>query len=40
MKRLEFLRQRRSRNIALGVILFVLVVLFYLLTIVKLGGGS
>jgi len=36
-----FERRRRSRNIALAVLLFALVVLFYLITIVRMGtrGG-
>lgn len=39
--RQEFERRRRSRNIALAVLLFALVILFYLITIVRLGtrGG-
>ena len=40
VKRYEFYKRRRSTNIALGVILLVLVVLFYLITFVKFGGGS
>jgi len=31
-------RQRRSRNIALAALLFALVLLFYLITLVRLGG--
>lgn len=31
-------RSRRGRNIALGVLLAVLVVLFYIITIIKIGG--
>ena len=31
-------KSRRNRNIALGVVLAVLVVLFYLITLVKIGG--
>ncbi|WP_416408263.1 hypothetical protein [Agrobacterium rosae] len=31
-------RSRRGRNIALGVVLAVLVVLFYIITIIKIGG--
>ena len=37
MKRHEFNKRRRSKNIALGVILLVLAALFYLITIVKFG---
>jgi high-affinity K+ transport system ATPase subunit B len=33
-------RARRSRNIALGVIIAGLVVLFYVITVVKLGGNA
>lgn len=33
------LRRRRRRSVALGVVLGLLVVIFYLLTLVKLGGG-
>jgi high-affinity K+ transport system ATPase subunit B len=32
-------RSRRSRNIALGLIVAGLVVLFYVITVVKLGGA-
>jgi high-affinity K+ transport system ATPase subunit B len=32
-------RSRRSRNIALGIIIAGLVVLFYVITVVKLGGN-
>ena len=32
-------KARRSRNIALGVVLMGLVVLFYVVTVVKFGGG-
>lgn len=32
-------RRQRSKNIALGLILVALVVLFYLVTIVKMGTG-
>ncbi len=32
-------RRRRNRNTAIAVVLFGLVVLFYVLTIFKLGGG-
>lgn len=32
-------RRRRARNVAIGVALFVLVVLFYLLTVFKMGGN-
>ena len=31
-------RRRRSRNVALAVLLFVLVVLFYLITILRMGA--
>lgn len=31
-------KSRRNRNIALGVVLAVLVVLFYFITLVKIGG--
>ncbi|KQQ58434.1 MULTISPECIES: hypothetical protein [Rhizobium/Agrobacterium group] len=31
-------RSRRGRNIALGVLLAALVVLFYIITIIKIGG--
>ncbi|GAK71817.1 MULTISPECIES: hypothetical protein [Agrobacterium] len=31
-------RSRRGRNIALGVVLAALVVLFYIITIIKIGG--
>ena len=31
-------RSRRGRNIALGVVLAVLVVLFYVITVIKIGG--
>ncbi len=34
----EQLRRRRQRNIAIAVVLGALVVLFFVLTIVKLGG--
>lgn len=34
----EFRKRRRNKNIALGVVLLALVVLFYVITIVKLGG--
>lgn len=33
------LRKRRARNIAIGAVLGVLVLLFYVVTIVKLGPG-
>ncbi len=33
-------RRRRGRNFALGAVLLLLVVLFYVITIVKFGGGS
>ena len=32
-------KSRRGRNIALGVVLVALVVLFYIITLVKFGGG-
>ena len=37
-EREAFERRRRSRNIALAVLLFALVVLFYLITIVRMGA--
>jgi hypothetical protein len=40
MPLLEEHRRRRSRNILLGCVLVGLVVLFYVLTIVKLKGGG
>lgn len=33
-------RQRRRRNIALGVVLGGFIVLVYIVTLVKLGGGN
>ncbi|MFS8145405.1 protoheme IX farnesyltransferase [Rhizobium sp. R635] len=33
------MKSRRNRNIALGLVLAGLVVLFYAITIVKMGGG-
>ncbi|ACE90035.1 MULTISPECIES: hypothetical protein [Rhizobium] len=33
------MKSRRNRNIALGLVLAGLVVLFYAITIVKIGGG-
>ncbi len=33
-------RRRRARNIALGLVLGGLVVLFYLITIARMGGGG
>ncbi|WHO72588.1 hypothetical protein [Rhizobium sp. BT03] len=33
------LKSRRNRNIALGLVLAGLVILFYAITIVKIGGG-
>ncbi|WP_172601146.1 hypothetical protein [Rhizobium leguminosarum] len=33
------LQSRRNRNIALGLVLAGLVILFYAITIVKIGGG-
>lgn len=33
-------RKRRGRNIALGIVLAGLVVLFYVITIVKMGSGG
>jgi hypothetical protein len=33
-------KRRRARNIALAVVLFALVVLFYSITIVRMGGGA
>lgn len=35
----EQLRRRKARSIAIGVTLFVLVVLFYLVTVFKMGGN-
>ncbi len=32
-------KSRRGRNIALAVVLFCLVVLFYVVTLIKIGGG-
>lgn len=32
-------KSRRGRNVALGVVLAVLVALFYVVTLVKFGGG-
>jgi hypothetical protein len=32
-------KRRRARNIALALVLFALVVLFYSITIVRMGGG-
>lgn len=34
----EFLRRRKSRNVALGLVLGAFVVLFYIITIVKIAG--
>jgi hypothetical protein len=34
----EFLRRRKSRNIALGLVLGGFVVLFYMITIAKIAG--
>ena len=36
----KFRKNRRNRNLALLAVLLGLVVLFYVLTIVRLGGGS
>ncbi|MBB2754322.1 UNVERIFIED_ORG: hypothetical protein GGI57_005057 [Rhizobium aethiopicum] len=33
------MKSRRNRNIALGLVLAGLVILFYAITIVKMGGG-
>lgn len=33
------MKSRRNRNIALGLVLAGLVILFYVITIVKIGGG-
>lgn len=33
-------KRRRARNIALAVVLFALVVLFYAITIVRMGGAA
>ncbi len=33
-------KRRRARNIALAVVLFALVVLFYSITIVRMGGAN
>lgn len=35
----EQLRKRRARNVALGVAIGLVVVLFYMITVVKLGPG-
>lgn len=40
MKRHEFYKRRRSKNIALSAILLALVLLFYVVTVVKLGQIS
>ncbi|HTI88352.1 MAG TPA: hypothetical protein VL966_17245 [Alphaproteobacteria bacterium] len=40
VKREAFIRNRRNRNIALAVVLIALVVLFYVLTWVKIAGGA
>ncbi|MGO6737950.1 hypothetical protein ACCS91_26290 [Rhizobium ruizarguesonis] len=34
------LKSRRNRNVALGLVLAGLVVLFYVMAIVKIGGGA
>ncbi|WP_027666680.1 hypothetical protein [Rhizobium leguminosarum] len=34
------LKSRRNRNVALGLVLASLVVLFYVMAIVKMGGGT
>ncbi|MBB2840783.1 UNVERIFIED_ORG: hypothetical protein GGE64_004560 [Rhizobium etli] len=34
------MKSRRNRNIALGLVLAGLVVLFYVMAIVKMGGGA
>lgn len=34
------MKSRRNRNIALGLVLTGLVVLFYVMAIVKMGGGA
>ncbi|ACS54949.1 MULTISPECIES: hypothetical protein [Rhizobium] len=34
------LKSRRNRNVALGLVLAGLVVLFYVMAIVKIGGGT
>ncbi|MBY5424909.1 hypothetical protein U8P76_05195 [Rhizobium johnstonii] len=34
------LKSRRNRNVALGLVLAGLVILFYAITIVKIGGGT
>lgn len=34
----EFLRRRKSRNLVLGLVLGAFVVLFYVITIVKIAG--
>ncbi|MFC4272239.1 hypothetical protein ACFO8N_12115 [Sneathiella chungangensis] len=36
----EYRKRQRVRNLAVGGILIALVVLFYLITIVKMSGGS
>lgn len=40
MNREELRRRQRVKNMALALGLFALVVLFYLITLVKLGGSS
>lgn len=36
----EFKRRRKSRNLVLGGLLLFMVVLFYAITIVRMGGAS
>jgi hypothetical protein len=36
----EFLRKRRNKNIALGAALAGLYVLFYIITVVRMGGAN
>ena len=36
----EFLRKRRNKNIAIALGIVALYVLFYLITVVRLGGAS
>jgi hypothetical protein len=35
----EFLRKRRAKNIAVGLTVAAMCVLFFLITIVRMGGG-
>jgi hypothetical protein len=40
MTKEELRRRQRAKNWAVAIALFALVTLFYLITLVKLGGGS